>query len=102
MNSPNPYLPPADATQTAMSGPRRSITKRVFLGFCVGVCIPAILGGYGMHHFHSYVASLPPGKAVCGYGLGISWVVIHFGAPLGGLVGGLVGLATSEAPDPAR
>lgn len=63
---------------------------RSFIGFCIGVSIPASLGAYELYQLKIYAASLPPGEFVCGNPTLGAFVLIVFGAPLLGLIGAVV------------
>lgn len=87
MDTTNPHLSSAGAERNTTPLRRKSVLKRLLIGFCTGASIPASLGAYGMYQFNVYVATLPPGEFVCGNDALGPLMLIMFGAPLLGLIG---------------
>lgn len=88
MATQNPYHPPQHQGGKP-SRPRPWCG--LLIGFAVGALPPLALGVRGWYSFESYVASLPPGTAVCGNGMLGVLLLIFFVAPVTGSAGALVG-----------
>ncbi len=92
MNNLNPYATSEVQGQlNTASMVRRSTFRWVLTGFIVAATVPVILGAYGLYRESVYVASLPPGVGACGMGAFGSLVIMIFGGPFCGMIGGLVG-----------
>jgi hypothetical protein len=85
----NPYQAPL-----VLDGSRAEPNRKRngwWLGFAVGAVPPAILGSYGYISFQIYVASLPPGMWACGNTAMESIFLVFVGAPICGMIGGMIG-----------
>ena len=91
----NPYESPAfDSDAARPSRRQRNAVKRCFLGAILGASLPAMLGAYGLHQFSIYVASLPPNQPGCGNGAIGPMMLLVFVAPIMGLLGSAIALAS--------
>ena len=74
----------------------RSTNRWMMTGFVLAASIPVAFGAYILHRESVYYASLPPGTAACGMGSLGALVIMIFGVPVFGLIGGTVGWVASK------
>ncbi len=101
MNHRNPYRNSLVlSSQPVQDHVPRATWKWVLGGCLCGAVIPIAFSAYLFHRDSVYLASLPPGSGPCGImllGALIGKVlIIVVGAPLGGLLGSLVGWLASK------
>ena len=84
----NPYQATSDVGPTASQ--QKPQKNRWWLGFALGAIPPALLGCYGYYNFQLYVASLPPGSAVCGNPAIESILLVVFVSPICGALCGMI------------
>lgn len=88
MSEIDPYQLPGTLEGSVSSS--RQLRRRWWLGFVLGATPPAILGSYGYYSFQQFVASLPPGSAVCANPAVESIAVVVVVAPVCGAIFGMV------------
>ena len=68
----------------------RSTNRWMMTGFVLAASIPVAFGAHILHRESVYYASLPPRTAACGMGSLGALVIMIFGVPVFGLIGGTV------------
>jgi hypothetical protein len=92
MQTLSPYEPPSGEERfAALTSKPRSRKHWTTIGFLIFSLIPIFYGLARLHHESVYYASLPPGTAACGMGSLGALVIIIFGVPVFGLIGGTIG-----------
>lgn len=92
----DPYRPPESKAAIASSAVKpRSKGLWALIGFGISVALPIGAGVYSIYQFNVYVATLPPGTAVCGNPVLGAYVLILIGGPFCGFLGAASGWAAA-------
>lgn len=89
MDSNNPYCSAA-VPSPSLAGKQSPAAIRTSIGFLLGASPPVLLAIYHYYQFQVFVASLPPGTAVCGNSVMWSITLIIFVAPVSGCLGAVI------------